>query len=250
MAKPRLELDTRSPDAIDGRHLRAVAFQEVRLQYIRRIPDLVRPGARTLIVGGGRGVLPAGLAALGLDVISVDPSPVATELARDSVPEVTFATAPAEDLPFADASFDVVYYADTFEIAGDLDAVVREAARVLRPGGFLVYDTVNRTVPGRAVYLGAFQGVPFTRIMPPGRYAVSRLRPPAEVDAALAAHGLHGEEVCSFKPASIGRLVLAVLRRRRGRLTDDEVGPLTGFVLDPNGTPIVTYVGWASKPGA
>ncbi|MEU4420913.1 methyltransferase domain-containing protein [Actinoplanes sp. NPDC024001] len=250
MASPRVELDTRSAEAIDGRHLRAVAFQEVRLQYLRKIPHRVRAGARILVIGGGRGTLPAGLAALGLDVTSADPSPVATELATAAVAGVTFTTAAAEDLPFPDASFDVVYCADTFEITGDLDAVIREAARVLRPGGTLVYDTVNRTAPGRAVYLGAFQGFRFTRIMPPGRYAAARLRPPAEVARVLAAHGLHSEDVCGFRPASVVRLVTAVLRRRRGRLTDDEVGPLTGFVLDPKGPPLVTYLGWAAKPDA
>ncbi|GAA2716181.1 hypothetical protein GCM10010437_099380 [Actinoplanes palleronii] len=103
---------------------------------------------------------------------------------------------------------------------------------------------------GRAVYLGAFQGLGFTRIMPPGRYAAARLRPPAEVSAARDAHGLRGEGVCGFKPASIGRLVSAVLRRRRGQLTDEEVGPLTGFLLDPDGPPLVTYLGWASRPAA
>jgi 2-polyprenyl-6-hydroxyphenyl methylase/3-demethylubiquinone-9 3-methyltransferase len=248
MAGPRIELDTRSADAIDGRHLRAVAFQEVRLRYLETIPDLVPAERRALVVGGGRGVLPAGLAGLGFDVTSVDPAPVATQLAAATVPEVTFRTAPAERLPFPDASFDLVYCADTFEITEDLDAVVGEAARVLRPGGVLVYDTVNRTLPGRAVYLGAFQAVRFTRIMPPGRYAVGRLRPPAEIAAALTAHGLRAAGVCGFKPASIARLVAAVLRRRRGRLTDAEVGPLTGFVLDPEGPPVVTYLGWASKP--
>lgn len=246
---PPIELDTRSAHAIDGRHLRAVAFHEVRLRYLQEIPDPVRAGARTLVIGGGRGVLPAGLAALGLEVTSVDPSPVATELAAAAVPQATFWTAAAEALPFADASFDIVYCADTFEITADLDAVAGEAARVLRPGGILVYDTVNRTLLGRVVYLGAFQGIPFTRIMPPGRYAAARLRPPAEVEAALAAHGLHSQDVCGFKPASIGRLVVAVLRRRRGRLTDDQVGPLAGFVLDPDGPPLVTYLGWARKPG-
>ncbi|GAA4607651.1 2-polyprenyl-6-hydroxyphenyl methylase/3-demethylubiquinone-9 3-methyltransferase [Actinoplanes octamycinicus] len=253
MSGPRLELDTRSADAIDGRHLRAVAFHEVRLSYVRGIPGLVRPQARTLVVGGGRGVLAAGLAGLGLEVTSADPSPVATELAKASVPgsgtAPSFVTAPSEELPFPDAAFDVVYCADTFEITGDLDRVAGEVARVLRPGGILVYDTVNRTVPGRIVYLGAFQGIPFTRIMPPGRYSAARLRPPAEVQATLAAHGLDSRDVCGFKPASLGRLVSAVLRRRRGRLTDDEVGPLTGFVLDPKGPPVVTYLGWAAKPG-
>jgi 2-polyprenyl-6-hydroxyphenyl methylase / 3-demethylubiquinone-9 3-methyltransferase len=245
MARPRMELDTRSADAIDGRHLRAVAFQQVRLEYLGR--SRIEAGARVLVVGGGRGVLATGIRQLGLRVTSVDPSEVATELARESERDVEFVTAPAERLPFADGEFDLVYCADTFEITGDLDAVVGEASRVLRKGGTLVYDTVNRSGPGRAVYLGAFQGIPFTRIMPPGRYSAARLRPPAEVEAALARHGLRGEDVCGFKPASILRLVRAVLRRRRGRLTDDEVGPLTGFVLDPDGPPIVTYLGRAAK---
>ncbi|WIN00628.1 methyltransferase domain-containing protein [Actinoplanes oblitus] len=250
MAGPRLELDTRSADAIDGRHLRAAAFHEVRLQYVREIAlDRVSPAARALVVGSGRGVLPAGLAGLGLKVTGVDPSAAATKLARESVPGVDFVTAPSEELPFPGESFDLVYCADTFEITGDLDGVLGEVARVLRPGGVLVYDTVNRTVPARVVYLGAFQGVPFTRIMPPGRYAAARLRPPGEVRAALAAHGLSGGQVCGFRPASIGRLVSAVLRRRRGLLTDEQVGPLTGFVLDPDGPPVVTYLGWASKAG-
>lgn len=100
------------------------------------------------------------------------------------------------------------------------------------------------------MYLAAFQGLPFTRIMPPGRYAAERLRPPAEVQAVFAAHGLRSEDVCGFKPASIGRLLSAVLRHRQGRLTDAEAGPLTGFVLDPKGPPIVTYLGWASRLGA
>lgn len=44
-----------------------------------------------------------------------------------------------EDLPFADASFDVVWSQDAILHSGDRAAVVREVARVLVPGGQFVF---------------------------------------------------------------------------------------------------------------
>ncbi|QWB21128.1 methyltransferase domain-containing protein [Streptomyces koelreuteriae] len=48
-----------------------------------------------------------------------------------------------------------MYCADTLEITDRPDTVLREVARVLRPGGAFVYDTVNRTLVSRLIYLGA-----------------------------------------------------------------------------------------------
>jgi 2-polyprenyl-6-hydroxyphenyl methylase/3-demethylubiquinone-9 3-methyltransferase len=246
VAGPRIELDTDDPDAIDGRELRAVAFQDVRLQYVRRVlPEAAR---HALVVGSGRGRLARGLAGLGLDVVAVDPSATATGLARAAdTAGVAHHTAAPESLPCPDHAFDLVYCADTLETTPDLDGVIREAARVLRPDGVLVYDTVNRTLPGRLVYLVAFQRLPFTRIMPPDRYRADRLRRPGELATVLAAHGLTNQDVCGFKPRSIPGLVNTILRRRRGTITDDEAGSLAGFVLDPKGPPVVTYLGHARR---
>ncbi len=255
MTAPRIQLD--SPDAIDGRHIRAVSFQQVRLEYVQSTLDrvgTVSAGDPALVVGSGRGDLARGLARLGLDVTAVDPSAEATELARqrgerDGVgTAVTYRTAPAEDLgELPDASFALAYYADTFEITADLDRVLAHAVRVLRPGGVLVYDTVTRTPVSRLVYLGAFQAFPPTRIMPPGRYSAQRLRPPREVADALARTGLTSEEVCGFAPRNARALVSSVLARRRGRITDDEIPAVVGFELTPGHSPVVTYLGFARK---
>lgn len=250
----RLELDTRSTEAIDGRQLRAAAFQEVRLEYVRRVLHRhggTAAGSRALVVGSGRGDLARGLAQLGFRVVALDPSPLATEMARERSAHaglsVLHETAPPEELGHQGDPFDLAYYADTLEITSRLDRVVGEAARVLRPGGHLCYDTVNRTWLARLVYLGAFERLAPTRIMPRGRYEADRLRPPTEVAAALARHGLQNEDVCGFKPADPRDLLRAVHARKRGAVTDDEVAPLTGFRLDPDGAPLVTYLGHARR---
>jgi ubiquinone/menaquinone biosynthesis C-methylase UbiE len=50
-------------------------------------------------------------------------------------PDIEFAAAPADRLPYADAAFDVVVCQQGAQFFPDLDAAMREAARVTRPGG-------------------------------------------------------------------------------------------------------------------
>ncbi|MFF9147391.1 class I SAM-dependent methyltransferase [Streptomyces sp. NPDC014861] len=249
---PHIALDTDAAGAVDGRHIRAVTFQSVRLAYLRQVlarTGLATDGGRALVVGGGRGLLAHGLARLGLDVVATDPSPAATALARaaDNGPGVAHLTAPAEELGLPDGSFDLLYCADTLEITQRPDAVLAEAARVLRPGGVFVYDTVNRTPLSRLIYLGAFQAFPGTRIMPRGRYAGHRLRRPAEIADALDRAGLSSRDVTAFKPRDVRSLVRATRGRRRGTLTDERLPELVDMVLDPGGSPLVTYLGYAVR---
>jgi 2-polyprenyl-6-hydroxyphenyl methylase/3-demethylubiquinone-9 3-methyltransferase len=252
--RPQIELDSPSTDAIDGRQIRAVAFQRARLEYLERTltaRGLSPVGSRALVVGGGRGVLPRGLARFGFDVVAVDPSERATALAEELASreglDIEHRTAPGEQLGVPDAGFDIAYYADTLEITDDLDVVLEEAARALKPDGLLVYDTVNRTPVSRLVYLGAFQGFPGTRIMPPGRYSANRLRRPGELVEALRRHGLHNEDICDFRPRNVARLVTAILARRRGSITDDDIPAIVDIVLAPDDPPVVTYLGHARR---
>lgn len=250
---PLIELDSPAPEAIDGRQIRAVAFQDVRLAYTTGVLERVGRDAtgRALVVGSGRGLLARGLARLGFDVTAVDPSESATAMARLAAErehlDIDHRTAPAERLELPTAGFGLVYLADTLEITSDPGRVIEEAARALAPDGVLVYDTVNRTPLSRLVYLVAFQGLPMTRIMPAGRYAASRLRTPAEVAALLARHGLRNADTCDFKPRTVRSLIAAVLARRRGRITDDEVAHMVDFELSPDASPLVTYLGYARK---
>jgi arsenite methyltransferase len=99
-------------------------------------------GERVLDLGSGSG-MDAFAAAVEVgptgSVAGVDITPEqlakAERLRRDD--HVTFCRARIEDLPFDDASFDVVISNGVVNLSADKPAVFAEAARVLRPGGRL-----------------------------------------------------------------------------------------------------------------
>lgn len=205
--------------AVDGARIRAVSMQDVRLEYVTRTMralGLTAAGS-SVLVWSGQGLLSRGLAGLGFDVADQE------------------------------GPFDVVYCSDTFEVATDLAGVVERVSAALKPGGVLIYDTVNDNPLSRLVYLGLFQGLKSTRIMPAGRYAAERLRKPAALAEVLGRHGLRNEDVCAFKPKNPLTLLKATRAARRGDLSDADMARLVAMVLDPKGPPLVTYFGHARK---
>jgi SAM-dependent methyltransferase len=67
---------------------------------------------------------------------------------RDSSTSRTVVTAPAEQLPFEDGSFDTVVATMVFCTASDPQAALREIRRVLTPGGRLLFIEHVRANPG------------------------------------------------------------------------------------------------------
>ena len=105
------------------------------------------PGRRFLDVGCGLGddaAAMAGLVTPGGAVVGVNGSRAMIEAARGrhgGVEGLSFEVADAADLPFDDASFDACRIDRVLQHIADPAPVVREMARVLRPGGVLVaYD--------------------------------------------------------------------------------------------------------------
>lgn len=92
-------------------------------------------GDRVLEVGAGAGHLTKRLAERGLDITGIDANPNASEVA-DTDRVVTMR---AEELDFPDDSFDALISVHAIEHIPALDDALAEMARVLRPGGRVLF---------------------------------------------------------------------------------------------------------------
>lgn len=102
------------------------------------------PGKRYLDVGTGNGAAAVHMArTYRMDVTGVDLDPAQIALAQEAghdLLNVRFQTVDGRDLPFDDASFDIV---STFKVTHHIpnwQAAVAEMLRVVKPGGYFVYN--------------------------------------------------------------------------------------------------------------
>jgi SAM-dependent methyltransferase len=99
----------------------------------------VRSGQRVLDVGCGPGALTAQLVErLGTDAVSaIDPSPSFVEALAVRFPAINVQSGAAEELPFADDSFDAALAQLVVHFMTDPVSGLREMGRVTRPGGLV-----------------------------------------------------------------------------------------------------------------
>lgn len=101
--------------------------------------DLTRVtrGSRVLDVGCGSGETLALARFRGAEVAGIDPAADLLEIAQDRLPEADLRRGDMEALPHADGSFDAVVYVNSLMFGDDQGRALREARRVLAPGGRL-----------------------------------------------------------------------------------------------------------------
>jgi SAM-dependent methyltransferase len=105
-------------------------------------------GERVLEVGAGAAQCSRWLRSHGVDAVATDVAPGMVEAAalldRRTGITVPIQVADARELPFEDGSFDVAFTAfGAIPFVLDADAVHREIARVLRPGGRWVFSVTH-----------------------------------------------------------------------------------------------------------
>jgi ubiquinone/menaquinone biosynthesis C-methylase UbiE len=113
------------------------------------LPEL-RPGMRLLDVGCGPGSITRGLAervapgeTVGLDLSRETLAAARDDAAARGLGNLRYEEGSVYALPFADASFDVVYAHQVLQHLREPAAALREMLRVLRPGGLVAVREVD-----------------------------------------------------------------------------------------------------------
>ncbi len=187
-------------------------------------------GKDVLDLGCAGGFMAEALDDRGARVTGIDPAKdaiaAASAHAQDTGRDIRYDVGLGEALPYADASFDAVVCVDVLEHVQSLPRVISETARVLRPGGLFLFDTINRTPVARLATITMAEDV--LKLLPKGTHDPDMFIKPSELRVELENAGF-----------AVGKMVGLGPRGINGR------GDIT-FGRVP-GTMII-YMGTARKP--
>jgi 2-polyprenyl-6-hydroxyphenyl methylase / 3-demethylubiquinone-9 3-methyltransferase len=185
-----------------------------------------------LDLGCAGGFMAEALALRGANVTGIDPAADAIAAARDHAREsglrIGYDVGVGEGLPYDSTSFDAVVCVDVLEHVSDLNKVLAEVARTLRPGGMFLFDTINRNPLARLATITVAEDV--LRLLPRGTHDPAMFIKPAELRAALQSAGLVPGPITGLGPRGINRRL------------DLTFGPLP--------LTVILYMGIARKPAA
>ncbi len=206
---------------------------------------------RVLDVGCGGGLLAEELARRGCAVTGVDPSKASLEVAREHAAgeqlEIEYVYGSAEDLPVENGGFDAVFCCDVLEHVNSVSQAASEAARALRPGGLYLYDTINRTIRSKLLFIKLFQEWRATAFMEPHLHDHAMFIRPHEMAAHLRAAGLTPRDIVGIAPGVAPPRAIALMRARvKGRLTYGQFGRALQIAESRDASSL--YAGTAIKP--
>ncbi|QNN55563.1 bifunctional 2-polyprenyl-6-hydroxyphenol methylase/3-demethylubiquinol 3-O-methyltransferase UbiG [Diaphorobacter ruginosibacter] len=164
----------------------------LRLDWIDQISPL--RGERVLDVGCGGGILADSMARRGARVLGIDLATKALRVAQlhaleTQTPDIEYrevaVEALAEERP---GSFDTVTCMEMLEHVPDPNSVVAACARLVKPGGWVFFSTINRNAKA---FMLAIVGAEYVlKMLPKGTHEYAKMIRPSELAAACRAAGL------------------------------------------------------------
>lgn len=132
-------------------HVSDTAYDNFMGRYSVRLAPVfadfagIEQGQHVLDVGAGTGALTSELVRRAADVSAADPSPPFVASLERRFPGLDVKAAPAEELPWPDASFDAALAQLVVTFMNDAPAGIAEMRRVVRPGGVVALCMWDRT---------------------------------------------------------------------------------------------------------
>lgn len=147
-----------NPEVLQGRvrsYLKQEDLYREKVRFLLHLlPDRPRGG---LDIGSSAGGLSVALGLEGIEMEGIEPSEKgvtasAMRADRHGLKNVHFQQGAGERLPFGDNSFDLVISLAVLEHVADVERVVEEAFRVLKPGGYAYFEVPNNLCPFEGHY--------------------------------------------------------------------------------------------------
>jgi ubiquinone biosynthesis O-methyltransferase len=164
-------------------------------------------GKKVLDVGCGGGFMSVALAERGALVTGIDPAKRAIAAAQRHAEanqlEICYLVAAGESMPFAEGVFDIVVCVDVLEHVEDLQHVLAEIRRVLRPGGIFLFDTINRNP--LASFLIVTMAEKVMRLLPRGTHDPAMFIQPEELIRNLRMAGFDVGRFAGMGPRGLNR---------------------------------------------
>ena len=175
-------------------------------------------GKDVLDLGCAGGFMAEAIDARGARVTGIDPASEAILAARQHAQqtnrEIRYDVGVGEDLPYPDLSFDIVVSVDVLEHVMDLEQVVREVRRVLRPGGWFLFDTINRNPLARLATITIAEDI--LGLLPKGTHDPDMFIKPKELRHILEAENFDVGTFVGLGPRGVNRRLDPVFGRVPG----------------------------------
>jgi ubiquinone/menaquinone biosynthesis C-methylase UbiE len=200
-------------DAKWGIDFGPIGQEQVRLKLDKALGGLGgRRFGDALEIGSGTGYFSLNLVQLGIveRLTATDISPgmlqrLASTAETLGIEDVTTVATEAEELPFADESFDLVFGHAVLHHIPDLERAFAEFSRVLRPGGMIAFAGEPSRYGDRLAALPKRTGMLVAPVW--RRVTGSSRRAVAEAEQSDG-HALEGEvDVHAFAPADLRRMI-------------------------------------------
>lgn len=207
-------------------------------------------GKTALEVGCGGGILTEEISKMGFSTTGMDPSEqslnTAINHAKTSGLSIKYDKGTGEQLPYRNNSFDCVFCCDVLEHVRDLNKVISEISRVLKPQGIFFYDTLNRTFISKLVAIKIWQEWKRWAFMPENLHVWEMFIKPDEIKSVLSANGFDWKAHRGTQPnLSIPKMLSALRKRAKKEWTYADLGK--NFRLVESNDMSILYMGYAIK---
>jgi 2-polyprenyl-6-hydroxyphenyl methylase/3-demethylubiquinone-9 3-methyltransferase len=173
-------------------------IRDIATRHFGREPnDTPLEGLSLCEIGCGGGLLTEPMRRLGAEVTGVDPSArnigVARAHAEKSGLKITYLQCAAEDMVARRESFDIVLAMEVLEHVANVDAFIASCGALVRPGGLIVFATLNRTAKAFALAIVGAEYI--MRWLPRGTHDWRKFVKPSELAHPLRRAGFAIEQM-------------------------------------------------------